>query len=65
VITVTVNTAGTYTFNYADDQFPAPLAAGTFSLALFQGSQPVTGAVPLPASPAALPSLPRACIRFS
>ena len=27
---------------------------GTFSLALFQGSQPVTGAVPLPASPATL-----------
>jgi hypothetical protein len=57
-VTVTVNTAGTYTFTYADDQFPAPLAAGTFSLALFQGSQPVTGAVPLPASPAALPNLP-------
>jgi hypothetical protein len=52
--TLTVTTAGSYTFTYADDQFPAPLAAGTFSLALFQGSQPVTGAVPLPASPATL-----------
>jgi hypothetical protein len=52
--TLTVVTAGSYTFTYADDQFPAPLAAGTFSLALFQGSQPVTGAVPLPASPATL-----------
>jgi hypothetical protein len=58
VVTLTVTTAGTYTFTYADDQFPAPLVAGTFSLALFQGSHPVTGAVPLPASPAALPNLP-------
>jgi hypothetical protein len=51
VTTLTVTTAGAYTFTYADDQFPAPLAAGTFSLALFQGSQQV--AVPLSTSPPA------------
>jgi hypothetical protein len=56
--TLTVTTTGSYTFTYGDDQFPVPLAAGTFSLALFQGSQPVTNAVPLPASPATLPNLP-------
>jgi hypothetical protein len=50
--TLTVTTAGAYTFTYADDRFPAPLVAGTFSLALFQGSQVI--AAPIPASPATL-----------
>ena len=50
--TLTVTTAGTYTFTYADDQFPVALPAGSPSLALFQGSQVV--AAPIPASPATL-----------
>lgn len=52
-ITLTVATQGSYTVTYADDQFPAPMPAGSFTLALFQGSQPI--AVPLPASPAIVP----------
>jgi hypothetical protein len=52
-LTLTVTTAGAYTFTYTDDQFPVALSVAP-SLALFQGSQPVSGAVPLPASPATL-----------
>jgi hypothetical protein len=55
VATLTVSTAGSYTFTYQDDQFPVPLAAGNPaypSLALFQGNQQI--AVPIPASPAAI-----------
>jgi len=51
--TLTVAAAGAYTFTYADQQFPAALQSPP-SLALFQGSQPVSGAVPLPASPAVI-----------
>jgi len=49
--TLTVITGGTYTFTYADDQFPVALNVAP-SLALFQGSTPI--AAPIPASPAAL-----------
>lgn len=48
--TLTVTTAGSYTFIYQDDQFPVALQTLTF--ALFQGSQLV--AAPIPASPATL-----------
>ncbi len=52
-LTLTVATPGAYTFTYSDDQFPVPLSVAP-SLALFQGSQAVAGAVPIPASPATL-----------
>jgi len=52
-LTLTVATAGAYTFTYADDRFPVPLSVAP-SLALFQGSQAVAGAVPIPPSPATL-----------
>jgi hypothetical protein len=47
--TLTVVTGGTYTFTYADLQFPVPLAVAP-SFSLFQGTTPV--AVPLGTSPA-------------
>ena len=47
--TVTVTSAGSYTFTYQDDLFPVALNVAP-SLALFQGSTQVV--VPLPASPA-------------
>jgi hypothetical protein len=54
--TLTVTAGGSYTFTYADAQFPVALASqpssGPVSLALFQGSTPI--AVPVPASPAAI-----------
>jgi hypothetical protein len=49
--TLTVATAGAYTFTYTDQQFPVALKSPP-SLALFQGSQQI--AVPLPASPAVI-----------
>ncbi len=48
--TLTVATAGAYTFTYQDDQFPVALQTLTF--ALFQGSQII--AAPISASPAML-----------
>ena len=50
-VTLTVATAGAYTFTYTDKQFPVALSVAP-SLALFQGSQPV--AVPVAASPATI-----------
>lgn len=50
-VSLTVTTAGNYTFTYADQQFPAALAVAP-ELALFQGSQAVS--VPVPASPATI-----------
>ena len=52
--TLTVTTAGSYTFTYEDENFPAPLNAANAapSFALFQGATPI--AVPVPASPATL-----------
>jgi hypothetical protein len=47
--TLTVVTGGTYTFTYADLQFPVALAVAP-SFSLFQGTTPI--AVPLGASPA-------------
>jgi len=51
---LTVTTAGSYTFTYVDEKFPAPLNSANVApgFALFQGATPV--AVPLPASPATL-----------
>ncbi len=49
--TLTVTTAGAYTFTYGDLQFPVALASPP-NLALFQGSQTV--AAPIPASPATI-----------
>jgi hypothetical protein len=51
-LTLTVTTAGAYTFTYTDDQFPAALSSLP-QLALFQGAQPVS-APQLAASPATL-----------
>lgn len=48
--TLTVSTAGAYTFAYQDNQFPVALQTLTF--ALFQGSQII--AAPISASPATL-----------
>lgn len=48
--TLTVATAGSYTFTYQDDQFPVALQTLTF--ALFQGSQII--AAPISSSPATL-----------
>ncbi len=50
-LTLTVVTAGSYTFTYADVQFPVALHVPP-TLALFQGSTAI--AVPIPASPAAI-----------
>jgi hypothetical protein len=50
-MSLTVTTAGAYTFTYADEKFPVALA-GAPSLALFQGSQMI--AAPVAASPAVL-----------
>jgi hypothetical protein len=50
-MSLTVTTAGVYTFSYADEKFPVALA-GAPSLALFQGSQKI--AAPVAASPAML-----------
>jgi hypothetical protein len=54
--TLTVTAGGSYTFTYADAQFPVALASqssgGPVSLALFQGGTPI--AVPIPASPASI-----------
>lgn len=52
--TLTVTTAGSYTFTYLDEKFPAPLSSATLapSFALFQGAKLIS--VPLPASPATL-----------
>jgi hypothetical protein len=50
-ITLTVATAGSYTFTYADSQFPVALHVAP-TLALFRGSAIV--AVPVPASPATI-----------
>ncbi len=44
--TLTVATAGTYTFAFADQQFPVPLVQGTLSIALFQGSTAIQLAIP-------------------
>jgi hypothetical protein len=52
-ITLTIATTGSYTFTYADASFPVALQIAP-TLALFQGSTPVAGAVPIPASPAAI-----------
>ena len=54
-MSLTVTTAGNYTFTYADEKFPVALAVAP-SLALFQGSQKI--AAPVAASPAVL-NLPR------
>jgi hypothetical protein len=50
-LTLNVVTAGSYTFTYADAQFPVALKVPP-TLALFQGSTPI--AVPVAASPAVL-----------
>lgn len=52
--TLTVTAAGSYTFTYVDENFPAPLNSANIApgFALFQGANPI--AVPLPASPATL-----------
>jgi hypothetical protein len=50
-LTLNVVTAGSYTFTYADAQFPVALQVPP-TLALFQGSSAI--AVPVPASPAVI-----------
>jgi hypothetical protein len=54
--TLTVTAGGSYTFTYADAQFPVALASqpssGPVSLALFQGGTQI--AVPIPASPTSI-----------
>jgi hypothetical protein len=60
ITTLTVTTGGSYTFTYADAQFPVALVpqstGGTVNLALFQGSTLI--AAPIPVSPATIALTP-------